>query len=112
MAEEKVLTWRIDVKGVSAEEQELAKLDVQLKNLTAEKRELEKLAQREGILSKENATKLAAYSKAIEENRREQGNLKKVVGTAEDSLERMRAKLIAMKEAANRGTAQLRGSLM
>jgi hypothetical protein len=108
MGEEKVLAFRIDVKGVSTEDQELAKLDVQLRNLIKEKNELLKISQKEGILSNENKDKLAAYNQEIRRMSEEKRNLTKIVGTSVDSLERMRAKLIQMKAAANSGGAELR----
>lgn len=97
MAEkERVVGFRIDITGVSNESKELAKVEVQLKNLRKEKQELDKLAKK-GFLSNEQKSALAAYNKEIEKAAIKHKELKKVVDTADDSLERMRAELIRLK---------------
>ena len=98
------LGFRVVLENVPNEAQELAKLIIQFKNLNKEINEFEKLA-RKGIASKEQIAQLASLRKELDENTRSQQYLKKVIDSAPDSLNRMRADLIKLKyEYANAST--------
>lgn len=104
---EKVLSFNIDILGVSNEATELEKITLQLKNLKKEKQELERLA-RTGFASGEQVRQLAAYSKEIDSHTKLQKELKKVVDSAPDSLNRMRAELIKLKDQYANTSAEVR----
>ncbi len=106
---DKELAFNISITGVSNEASELAKLEIQLRNIKKERDELIKQASKPGhIHSNEERLKLAAYNSEIKRLGDEHKNLKRIVDTAGDSLERMRAKLVEMKRDANAGSAEFR----
>jgi len=111
MAGEKVLSFKIDVSGVSSEDNELAKLDLQIKNIKKEITELEKVA-RKGIASNEQIRQLAAYNKELGNMQARQKDLTKVANTAKDSLTRMRAELIKLKADYANGSAEVRNGMI
>jgi hypothetical protein len=111
MGNEKIIAFKIDVSGVSNEDNALAKLDLQIKNIKKEITELEKSA-RKGIASNEQIRQLAAYNKELGNMQTRQKDLTKVANTAKDSLTRMRAELIRLKADYANGSAELRTSLI
>ena len=104
---DKTLSFNIVVDGVSNEAEQLAKIEYQLRNIKREKSELDKMAAK-GFLSNEDRARLAAYNKDIETQTKLQKELKMVNGSASDSLDRMRAKLIRMKDAFGSSSAEVR----
>lgn len=96
MSEKKVISFEIDITGVSNEANELAKIELQLKNIKKEKQELERLAKR-GFASGEQIRQLAAYNAEIKKQETNLKQLKNVVDTADGSLARMRQELIRLK---------------
>lgn len=109
MADEKTLGFSIVINGVSVEAAELQKLTIQLQNLNKEYKDLQKTIQQQGGLASNNQIQqLAAYSKEINTHKDSINNLKKVVDSAPDSLNRMRAELIRAKDAAADCSATIR----
>lgn len=112
MADDKTLSFNIVIDGVSNEATELQKLYIQFQNLNKEYKDLQKtVKQQGGIASTEQLQQLAAYSKELENNKNQTSNLKKVIDTASDSLDRMKAALIEMKATANAGSEELRNKM-
>lgn len=110
--EHKELFLKIRLDGISNEASELAKLEIQLKNLRNERNELMKQASRPGhIGSNEERLKLASYNKEIKVQEDALKNLNKIVDTADDSLARMRARLIEMKKEAAAGGQALNAQM-
>ena len=103
MSDNKELSFNISITGISQESQELAELTIQLKNLRKEREELIKQASRPGHLaSNEEKQKLAAYDKEIVNHTTRQKELKRVIDTASDSMQRkiaLLAKLTAESKA-------------
>ena len=109
MADEKTLGFSIVINGVSVEAAELQKLTIQLQNLNKEYKDLQKTIQQQGGLASNNQIQqLAAYSKEINTHKDSINNLKKVVDSAPDSLNSMRAELIRAKDAAADCSATIR----
>ena len=104
---ERELGFKIVIDNVSNEAQELEKITLQLRNLKKEKQDLEKLASK-GFASREQVAQLAAYRKEIEDNTKRQQELKKVIDSAPDSLNRMRAELIRLKNEYANASAEVR----
>lgn len=99
MAEDKVLGFTIDIKGVSNEAMELAKLELQLKNLKKERDELIKQSSKPGYMaSKEQVAQIAAYNNEVKKMEEGLKSLKRTVDTASDSLARKKARLIELKQ--------------
>jgi hypothetical protein len=93
---DKQLSFSIVIDGISNEANELAKITLQLQNLKKEQKELYELA-KNGFASKEQISQLAAYNKEIDNQTARQKELKKVMDSAPDSLNRMRQELINLK---------------
>jgi len=87
---DKDLSFRISIKGLSAEAAELAKVEVHLKNLRRERNALMKQATRKGhITSTEERLKLAAYNQEINKNVQLQKQLKKAINPTQSSFMRL-----------------------
>jgi len=96
---EKELSFSISIEGISNEASELANLTLQMQALKKERAELIKQASQPGhFVSNEEKLKIAAYTKEIETQTNRQRELKKVIDSAPDSLQRMRAELIKLKD--------------
>jgi len=108
---DKELSFSIRVDGISNEASEISKLEVELRNLRKEKEALMKVAQKEGVLTEDTKLKLAAYNKEIRENENRQRELKRNVEAADDSLTRMRTRLIELKKQYADGSAAIRQEL-
>ncbi len=105
---EKQLSFSIAIDGISSENQELAKLELQLKAIKKERAELIKQASSPGhIASTEELQKLAAYNKEIGVQDAALKSLKRVVDSASDSLARKKALLIELTEKSNKATAAI-----
>jgi hypothetical protein len=112
MADEKTISFKIEINGLSNEAQELQKLQIWFQNLNKEYKDLQKsIKQSGGFASNEQLHQLAALSKAMEENKNQTAYLKKVIDTAGDSLDRMKASLIKMKQEADAGSEELRNKM-
>jgi hypothetical protein len=107
---DKVLSFKIDIEGVSTESQELAKLEIQLKNIKKEKQELLKLSSK-GFASKEQQQQLAAYNKEIARQEAALKTLKRVVDTASDSLARKKAVLIELTTKSDKASQSIRDAM-
>ena len=109
---DKTLSFAIDITGVSQEAAELAKVELGLKNITKERNDYIKLLQQVekvgGKLTKAQITELAALNTAVKNQTDTYKGLKKVVDTADDSLDRMRSDLVKMKTTANSSSAEIR----
>lgn len=113
--EEKKLSFSVDVMGVSQEAKKLAEVELALKKLTKERNDYVKLLQEVqkvgGKLTDAQLKEMAALNTAQKKEAENYKNLKKVVDTAGDSLNRMRSRLAEMKTAANDGDAALRNKM-
>src|ERR1035437_7485242 len=112
MADEKTLGFKIAIDGISNEATELQKLTIQLQNLNKEYKDLQKtINQQGGLASNDQLRQLAAYSQEIDNHKDSIKELVRVQGSAEDSLVRMRTKLIDLKDQYANGSAALRSQL-
>src|ERR1035437_7296595 len=112
MADEKTLGFKIAIDGISNEATELQTLTIQLQNLTKEYKDLQKtINQQGGLASNDHLRQLAAYSQEIDNHKDSIKELVRVQGSAEDSLVRMRTKLIDLKDQYANGSAALRSQL-
>lgn len=111
MSEDKTLGFSVEITGVSTEADQLAKITLEVAKLTKAKNDLIK-SYRDGKTSEQDAvTQLAALTRELNTQKDVQDNLKKVVDTAGDSLNRMRATLIDLKDQYANGSASLRTQL-
>jgi hypothetical protein len=113
MADEKdkTLGFSVQINGVSNEADQLAKITLEVAKLTKAKNDLIK-SYRDGKTSEQDAvTQLAALTRELNTQKDAQDNLKKIVDTAGDSLNRMRATLIDLKDQYANGSASLRTQL-
>jgi hypothetical protein len=96
---DKQISFEIKIEGISNEAIELEKLNLQFVNLTKEYKELQKAVNAPGhFASQDELRQLAAYSKAIGENKDRTKELTRVIDSAPDSLNRMRQNLIKLKD--------------
>lgn len=101
MAQEKTLGFSISINGISNENVEMQKLNIQLSNLNKEYKDLQTtIKQQGGLASNQQLQQLAAYSKEINNHKDSVKELNRVMDSAPDSLKRMRAELDRAKEAA------------
>lgn len=108
---DKTLSFGIEITGVN-EASELAKIELQLRNIKKEREELIKQANRPGhFASTDERLKIAAINKEIEAQTNRQKELKKVIDSAPDSLSRMRAELIRLKEAYANASKEVRDQM-
>jgi hypothetical protein len=110
---EKELSFSISITGVSQEAAELSKLEIQLQNLKKVRADLIRQASAPGhIASNEEKMKLAAVTREITEQTNRHKELKKVLDSAPDSLIRMRAKLIDLKNEYAAGSEAVRAQMV
>lgn len=109
MAGEKTLAFSIAINGISNENVELQKLNLQFQNLNKEYKDLQKtIKEQGGLASNDQLQQLAAYSKEINNHKDSIKELNRVMDSAPDSLNRMRAELIRAKDAAAGCSTEIR----
>jgi hypothetical protein len=109
--DEKTLGFSIQIDGISNEADQLAKITLEVAKLTKAKNDLLK-AYKDGYLSETQAIQsLSALTRELNTQKDAQTELKKVVDSAPDSLQRMRALLIQLKDEYANGSASLRTQL-
>jgi len=111
MSDVKELALQVKITGLSNEEVEASKLVIQIKNLNTELKTLEKVMTK-AIPSSTQIAQHAALTKEIGDQKDRLKELNKIVDSAPDSLNRMRASLIQLKDQYANGSAELREKLV
>lgn len=105
---DKVLSVKVEVVGPSTEANAIESLILSLKKLKEAKATITK-AYTDGKISEDKAVRdMAALTREINTQKDTLNNLKKVVDSAPDSLNRMRAELIRAKDAAANCSTEIR----
>ena len=113
MAGEKVLGFSVQITGISNEATELQKLNIWFQNLNKEYKDLQKtIKEQGGFASNEQLRQLAALSKEMTNNKDRTTELKKVIDSAPDSLNRMRAELIRLKDEYGKASGAVREQMI
>ena len=109
---DKTLGFAIQISGVSNEADQLAKITLEVAKLTKAKQDLLK-AYKDGYISETQAIQsLSSLTRELNTQKDAQSELKKVVDSAPDSLNRMRAVLINLKEQYANGSTALREQMV
>jgi hypothetical protein len=106
MADKEVIV-RVKVEGLSAGAIEVQKLNIAFTQLNKEYKDLQKtIAANGGNATQDQITKLASLAAQMKDNKNAQADYTKTMNAADDSLNKMRADLIILKENyANAGAA-------
>ena len=111
MSDTKQLSFELKVLGVSAEQGELAKLNLALQDLNKARKDLNQSYKDGKVSQAEYIAQMASINRSTSDTKDQISQLKKVVDSAPDSLNRMRQSLIDLKDQYANGSAALRTQL-